>query len=281
MKTTIGKKTVLITGSSTGIGKATADYFLSKGWNVAATMRNPEKANGFAQADNLRLYALDVTDSNSIRKAIDLVFQDFGNIDVVVNNAGYGAVGIFEKASKEEIQKQFDTNVFGVMNVIREILPHFREMKGGTIVNVTSMGGRLTFPLYSLYHGTKWALEGFGESLQFELRRFNIKVKNVEPGAIKTDFYSRSMNVFSNPEVKGYDDFEKVVFNNTQKTEQSAPGPLVVAKKIFKAASSNSFKLRYPVGGGGPMLLFIRRILPLSWYFALVRMVTEKGLKKV
>src|SRR5687768_6854739 len=122
-----GKKTVLITGSSTGIGKATADYFVSKGWNVAATMRTPEKATGFTKADNLRLYTLDVTDVESIRKAIDLVIQDFGNIDVVVNNAGYGAVGIFEKASPAEIQKQFDTNVFGVMNVIRELLPYFRQ----------------------------------------------------------------------------------------------------------------------------------------------------------
>lgn len=274
------KKTVLITGSSTGIGKATADYFASKGWNVAATMRTPEKATGFAKSDHLRLYALDVTNVESIKKAVDLVIQDFGNIDVVVNNAGYGAVGIFEKASKEEIQKQFDTNVFGVMNVIRELLPYFRQMNDGTIINVTSMGGLITFPLYSLYHGTKWALEGFAESLQYELRQFNIKIKNVEPGAIKTDFYTRSMNVFSNPDVKDYDRFEKVVFNNTLKAETNAPGPLVVAKTIFRAANSTSFRLRYPVGGQGPMLLVIRRILPLSWFRGIVRLATEKGLKK-
>jgi len=274
------RKTILITGSSTGIGKVTAEYFAQKGWNVAATMRSPEKAADFIKADNVKVYALDVTDSLSIKKAIDLAMQDFGNIDVIVNNAGYGAVGIFEKASPEEIQKQFDTNVFGVFNVIREILPHFRERKSGTIINVTSMGGRITFPLYSLYHGTKWALEGFAESLQFELRQFNIKVKNVEPGAIKTDFYSRSMNVFSNTEVKGYDHYEKTVFNNTQAVEKNAPGPLVVAKTIYRAANSTSYKLRYPVGGQGPILLLLRKTLPLNWFNGIVRVVTEKGMNK-
>jgi NAD(P)-dependent dehydrogenase (short-subunit alcohol dehydrogenase family) len=274
------RKTVLITGSSTGIGRSVAEYFVAKGWNVAATMRTPDKATDFVKSDNLKLYALDVTDVNSIKKAIYLAMQDFGNIDVVVNNAGYGAVGIFEKASPEEIQKQFDTNVFGVMNVIREILPHFRERKKGTIVNITSMGGLLTFPLYSLYHGTKWALEGFGESLQYELKPFNIRIKNVEPGAIKTDFYNRSMNVFKDPSITDYDHYEKIVFNNTQATEKNAPGPLVVAKAVFKAANSTSYKLRYPVGGQGPMLLFIRRTIPLSWYRGIVKMVTEKGMKK-
>jgi short-subunit dehydrogenase len=274
------RKTILITGSSTGIGKATVDFFVAQGWNVAATMRSPEKAQGFAQHNHLKLYALDVTDTNSIRKTIEKVIQDFGNIDVIVNNAGYGAVGIFEKASPEEIQKQFDTNVFGVMNVIREILPYFRERKKGTIVNVTSMGGLITFPLYSVYHGTKWALEGFGEALQYELKPFNIKVKNVEPGAIKTDFYSRSMNIFSNSAIKDYDHYEQVVFSNTQSVEKNAPGPEVVARKIFKAANANNFRLRYAVGGQGPILLLIRKMVPLSWFNGLVRMVTEKGLKK-
>jgi NAD(P)-dependent dehydrogenase (short-subunit alcohol dehydrogenase family) len=273
-------KTVLITGSSTGIGKAAVDYFVSKGWNVAATMRSPEKAQDFVKADNLRLYALDVTDTSSIRKAIDQTIIDFGQIDVIVNNAGYGAVGIFEKATPEEIQKQFDTNVFGVMNVIREILPYFRKKKNGTIINITSMGGLITFPLYSLYHGTKWALEGFGESLQFELRPFNIKVKNVEPGAIKTDFYTRSMNIFKNPAINDYDQYEKVVFENTQSAEKNAPGPEVVAKKIFQAANDSSFRIRYAVGGQGPLLLLMRKILPLGWFMGIVRMATEKGMKK-
>jgi len=274
------KKTVLITGCSTGIGKITALHFAKHGWNVAATMRTPEKAEGFTKTENLKIYQLDVTDIDSIQTTIRQVQQDFGSIDVLVNNAGFAAVGIFEKASSDEIEKQFRTNVFGVMNVIREVLPGFRERKSGTIINVTSMGGRLTFPLYSLYHATKWALEGFGESLQYELRPFNIRVKNVEPGAIKTDFYNRSMARFSKPDLKDYDHYEDIVLKNQQIAENNAPGPEVVARKILRVATSKSYKIRYPVGGQGPLLLFIRRILPLRWFMGTVRMVTEKGLNK-
>src|SRR5664279_825337 len=153
-------KTVLITGSSSGIGKAAAIYFAKHGWNVAATMRNPSNDHELSKVENVRLYKLDVTDEPGIQSALAAVLKDFRQIDVIVNNAGYGTTGIFEKAGKEQIQKQFDTNLFGVMNVVRQILPYFRSRRAGTIINVSSMGGLMTFPLYSLYHGTKWALEG-------------------------------------------------------------------------------------------------------------------------
>lgn len=188
-------KTILITGSSSGIGRATALYFATKGWNVAATMRSPQREFELAKLPNVKVYPLDVTRPETIKEAVAAAISDFGGIDVVVNNAGYGGVGIFEAASQEQIERQFGTNVFGVMNVIREILPHFRERKGGTIINVTSVGGIITFPIYSVYHATKWAVEGFAESLQYELKPFNIKVKNIEPGAIKTDFYDRSQDL--------------------------------------------------------------------------------------
>jgi NAD(P)-dependent dehydrogenase (short-subunit alcohol dehydrogenase family) len=273
-------KTVLITGTSSGIGRATVKYFSEKGWNVAATMRSPEKENELGKLPNVKLYKLDVLDSASIESTINATINDFGGLNVVVNNAGYGAVGIFEAASDEQIRRQFDTNVFGVMNVIRAILPHFREKRNGTIINVTSMGGLITFPIYSVYHGTKWAVEGFSEALQFELRPFNIRVKNVEPGAIKTDFYDRSMDLFKKEGLTAYDHYQEVVYSKTQKAGETAPGPEVVAKKIFKAATDNNFKMRYPVGSGAPMLIFLRRFIPLSWFHAIVRMVLETGLKK-
>jgi NAD(P)-dependent dehydrogenase (short-subunit alcohol dehydrogenase family) len=272
-------KTVFITGTSSGIGKAAVNFFAAKGWNVAATMRTPEKTTDFNQLPNVKTYRLDVSDEATIQAAVESAIRDFVTIDVVVNNAGYGAVGIFEAATKEQIQRQFDTNVFGVMNVIRAILPHFRNKRSGTIINVTSMGGLITFPIYSLYHGTKWAVEGFSEALQYELRPFNIKVKCIEPGAIKTDFYERSQELFSKSGLTAYDNYQKITFDNTQKAGEDAPGPEVVAEKIFKAANDNSFQLRYPVGSQSPVLLFMRRILPLSWFTGMVRSQVEKGFK--
>ena len=273
-------QTVLITGTSSGIGKAAVSFFAAKGWNVAATMRRPENEAELGKMPNVKLYRLDVMEAASIQAAIRQAIADFGGIDVVVNNAGYGAVGVFEAATTEQIQRQFDTNVFGVMNVIREVLPHFRSKRNGTIINVTSMGGLITFPIYSVYHGTKWAVEGFSEALQYELRPFNVKVKCIEPGAIKTDFYERSQDLFQKDGLTDYDNYVKTTLANTQKARADAPGPQVVAEKIYAAANDGSFRLRYPVGSQSPVLLFIRRIIPLSWFTAIVRSQVEKGFKK-
>ena len=272
-------KTVLITGSSSGIGRAIAHYFQSKGWQVAATMRKPENEQDLDKLDNTKLYALNVCDKHSIQEAINSAIDDFGGIDVIVNNAGYGLVGPFEASTEEQIQRQFDTNVFGLMNVTRAIIPHFRECKSGTIINITSVGGRLSFPLYSLYNSTKWAVEGFSESLQYELRQFGIKVKLIEPGAIKTDFYDRSMDVIKRKGPNLYDDYVDRAFNNIQDMGASAEGPEGVAKKTYKAATDSGNRLRYPVGGGAPALLFLRRILPDSLFFMGIRTGVEKKRK--
>jgi short-subunit dehydrogenase len=273
-------KTILITGASSGIGKETVKYFSQNGWNVAATMRNPEKEIELGKLNHVKLYKLDVLDEPGIDTAIKMAIHDFGGIDVLLNNAGFAVTGPFEAATEADIKKQFETNVFGVMRVTRAILPHFRAKNNGTVLTVTSMGGLITFPLYSLYHGTKWAVEGFMESLRYELKQFNIKIKCIEPGAIKTDFYERSMNRVDKPEFNMYDNYSAVAHTNMDKVALNAPGPLIVAKKIFKAANSENYRLRYPVGGQAPLLLFIRRIFPNWWFFGLVRMVTEKGFKK-
>ena len=274
-------KTVLITGASSGIGKATAHYFARQGWNVAATMRQPATEKELNKLPSVKLFRLDVMDSDSIRRAIAETRAAFGGIDVIVNNAGYGAVGVFEAATTDQIRRQFETNVFGVMNVIREILPYFREKGDGTIITVTSMGGLIAFPIYSIYHGTKWAVEGFTEALSFELRPFNIRVKNIEPGAIKTDFYERSQDLLQQEGLTAYDDYVRVTLANSQKAGADAPGPEVVARKIFVAANDRSFRLRYPVGSQSPWLLAIRRLIPLTWFHGIVRGVVEKGFKPV
>lgn len=267
------KKTIVITGASSGIGRATAMYFAEKGWNVAATMRNPSKETELQKHSSIKLFSLDVTNDDSIQQAVDGILKEFNRVDVVVNNAGYGAVGAFEAASKEQIQRQFDTNVFGLMNVTRAFLPHFRSNKAGTFINIASVGGRITFPIYSLYHGTKWAVEGFSESLNFELNPLGINVKIVEPGPIKTDFYDRSMDTFEKPGLTAYDTYVKRLLGKINTFGANAPGPIVVAKAVYNAANTGSYKLRYPVGGGAGIFLGMRRIFGGNLFARIVKMV--------
>lgn len=254
-------------------------YFSARGWNIAATMRNPNVETELATLPGVRLYALDVTKVPSIQTTLQNVLADFGTLDGIVNNAGYGTIGVFEKATEVQIREQFETNVFGVMNVIRAVLPLFRKQNRGLILNITSMGGLVTFPLYSVYHATKWALEGFSESLAFELRQFNIILKNIEPGAIKTDFYRRSRQVFSDDAIVGYEEYEQRVLANLQRSSERGADPEVVAKKIFQAAECSTARFRYPAGGNARLILALRKILPDAWFFKLVRNVVEKTRK--
>lgn len=270
------RKTVLITGSSTGIGKATAAWFQAMGWNVAATMRSPEKETELIELENVKCFRLDVLDEVSIANAIGDTIAAFGGIDVVVNNAGYGAVGPFEAASVDQIKKQFDTNVFGVMNVTRAILPYFRHKRAGTIINISSAGGRMTWPLYSLYHGTKFAIEGFSESLQYELRPFNIRIKIVEPGSTKSDFWGRSQDVIFKKGLDVYESYVNTVAPNLQKAGARAPEADTVAAVIFKAAADRSWRMRYRAGLGSKTFLFFHTLMPTRWFNALVRLVVEK-----
>ncbi|ANE46656.1 short-chain dehydrogenase [Paenibacillus swuensis] len=272
------RKTILITGASAGIGKATMDHFVRNNWNVAATMRNPENS-GLNESASLKLYTLDVTNEESVKDALAGAIRDFGRIDAVLNNAGYGAVGVFEASTPEQIRRQYETNVFGTMSVIQAILPHFREHRAGTIINVTSVGGKVTFPLYSLYHGSKWALEGFSESLHYELKPLGINVKIIEPGVIKTDFYSRSQDFINNEALAEYQPYVKAVSAVMQQSGANGVRPEVVAEMIFKAATDGSARLRYAVGSPAPWLLPLRKFLPEKWFFAIVRASVEKGLK--
>lgn len=266
------KKTVLITGTSSGIGQAAALTFARQGWNVAATMRNPAKDTALQGIDGIRCYALDVTSASSVDAAFAQVIQDFKRIDVVVNNAGYGVDGAFEGMDDAVIAQQFNTNVFGLMRVTRAAITHMREQGGGTIVQIASMGGRLAFPLFSIYHGTKWAVEGFTESLMYELAPHNIHVKIVEPGPIKTEFYGSSRHFVKPTHTNAYDSFiangEKVATD----TGAKAIGPEKVAETILKAANSKRRRLRWSVGQPGPLLLWLRKRIPETWFFGIVRM---------
>lgn len=271
-------KTVFITGSSTGIGFATAKFFADKGWKVVATMRNPASDSPLAKVPNITLVACDVTSHNSIAQAMEEAIKKVGPISVIVNNAGYGALGPFEAASPEQIKRQFDTNVFGLMAVTQAFIPHFRKNKGGTIINITSVGGRVTFPLYSIYNSTKWAVEGFSESLSFELAQFGIKIRCVEPGPIKTDFYSRSQDLLSKPGLTAYDSLVQKLLPRYLKEGNSAPGPEVVAKVVFAAAIDRSMQFkRMPTDSLAKFALFSRAVFPLSWFMTVIK--SQLGMK--
>jgi len=265
------KKTILITGTSSGIGKSTVFEFAKMGWNVIATQRTPEKETDFKELSNVKLYALDVTNLESIKHTLASVEQEFGKIDVIVNNAGFGVDGVFEAMSDDIIQNQFNTNVFGLMRVTREAIKLMRPKGGGTIIQISSMGGKITFPLYSIYHSTKFAVEGFTESLHYELAQFNIKMKLIEPGPIVTEFYGRSRQFIKPADSNLYDSFIQKFNDAAAKVMKDAEGPDVVAKMIYKAATDQSDQMRYAVGKPGPMLLKLRKLLSDKWYFLMVR----------
>lgn len=239
-------KTVLITGSSSGIGKATALFFAEQGWNVIATMRNPEKEVELNQFDNIWVAPLDVLDPESIQKTVNDGIDRFGKIDVLVNNAGYGAYGPLEVFDRENIIRQFNTNVIGLLDVIKAVLPHFRGNKDGVIVNVSSMGGKFAFPFGSLYHGTKFAVEGISESLNFEVASFGVKVKVIEPGATATDFAGRSFDFKNDENIQEYQPLMNTLMKLIAEIGGNSVPPSVVAEKIFEAATDGTDQLRYP-----------------------------------
>ena len=185
-------KTIVITGSSSGIGKAAAVYFAEHGWNVAATMRNPQKETELNQLDHVRLFALDVTDSASIDNAYEEIKKEYGTIDVLFNNAGYCLFGPLELSTEKQIRDTYEVLLIGLTLMTKKFTPLLRENGGGTIINTSSVGGILTLPMTPTYHAAKYAVEGLTEALSYELAPFNIDVKVIEPGGIKTDFWNRS-----------------------------------------------------------------------------------------
>ncbi|MBO0793143.1 MAG: SDR family oxidoreductase [Ktedonobacteraceae bacterium] len=243
-------QTVLITGSSSGIGQATAQLFVERGWNVVATARNPEAVTRSASGTLLAL-PLDVTDEASIAAAVAATMTRFGSIDVLVNNAGYGLFGPLEGTSAEQLEAQFRTNVFGVAAMIRQVVPFMRQRHDGTIITISSTGGRVASPFAAAYHASKYALEGLCESLRFELRPQGIRVKLVEPGHVKTGF-ARALTWAT------HDAYEPHLSNWRAQVIQSddhAPGCEGVARVIFNAATDQSWRLRYPAQAGSILAL--------------------------
>ena len=241
------KRTVLITGASSGIGSASARFFANHGWNVVATARNVSAVTNLSALTDVLVARLDVQEPQSIQTAIAAGIERFGIIGALVNNAGFGLYGLFESTPREKVREQFDVNVFGVMEVTRAILPHFRKNKHGLIINVSSAGGIVPLPLMSLYISTKFAIEGFSESLSYELSSQNIVVKLVEPGGVSTPFHNRSAEEYAQGvAVAGYEGFlahMNKLFDQMRAAPLSTPEE--IAEVIFEAATDGTSRLRY------------------------------------
>jgi NAD(P)-dependent dehydrogenase (short-subunit alcohol dehydrogenase family) len=260
-------KTIVITGTSSGIGKATVKHFAANGWRVAATMRNPERETELNQIENVVLYSLDVTNEDSVGRATEQIVNDFGKIDVVVNNAGYDLLGAFEAASTEQIQRQFDVNVFGLMNVTRAFLPHFRANRDGMFVNISSLSGLVTLPFNSLYHASKWAVEGFSESLTYELESLGIQVKLIEPGPVTTQFYGTSLDVTKKDGLTDYNDKLATFNKNKSAAASGSMMPEQLGEAIYSAVTDGKPQLRYIVGETANKLVGMRKEKGEEFFF--------------
>ncbi len=267
-------KTILITGASTGIGRATAVYFQEKGWNVIATMRTPEKEEELTKLENVWVAKLDVTQVDTIEDTVSKGIAKFGKIDVLVNNAGYGAYGPLEVFPRENIVRQFNTNVIGLLDVTRALIPHFRQNKNGVIINISSVGGKATFPLGALYHGTKFAVEGITESMVYELEQIGVKAKIIEPGTIATDFAGRSFDFQNDDTIPEYQPMINTMMagiGDVTTDENRVSPPSAVAEVIFQAATDGTNKLRYTAGQDADVFLSVRRNSNDEEYFEAVK----------
>lgn len=267
-------KTVLITGCSSGFGAASARLFAERGWNVVATMRDTAKAGDLESHDKILVTRLDVEDRPSIDAAIAVGIARFGQIDAIVNNAGYGLFAIFEGTSPEAIQRQFNVNLFGAMDVTRAILPHFRSHQAGTIVNVSSGAGVFGAPMAAIYSASKFALEGFSEALAYELQGIGIRVKIIEPGgAPGTAFMSRSSAEGGSALADA--DYHPFLQHISQVYGAMAGGSdpdavEKVAAAIFQAVTDSADRLRYAPTDDIQPLLEARRGLSEDKYQAFV-----------
>jgi NAD(P)-dependent dehydrogenase (short-subunit alcohol dehydrogenase family) len=260
----MSSKAVLITGCSSGIGYATAEELLDRGWTVYATARKPDTVS-VLEAKGAKLLALDVTDEDSMRTAVDAVTEAEGAVGVLINNAGYSQNGAVESVPIDEVRRQFETNVFGLIRMCQLALPGMREQGWGKIVNLGSMGGRLTFPGGGLYHATKYALEAISDALRYEVASFGVDVILIEPGLITTNFEQTSVKGV--PQEGPYAEFNRKVAKATENAYKGpmsklGSGPEAVAKTIAKALEAKRPKARYPVTPSAHLMINQRRLTP-------------------
>jgi NAD(P)-dependent dehydrogenase (short-subunit alcohol dehydrogenase family) len=262
------QKVAIVTGSSSGMGFETSLILARNGFYTYATMRKlegegPKRLTDFTKKENLPLQVirLDVNDDKSVRDAINTIVKEKDRIDVVVNNAGYDLMGALEETSMEELKGQFETNFFGAVRVIQAVIPIMRKQGGGIIVNITSLGGRISFPLNSAYHATKFALEGFSESIQYELEPFGIKIIVIEPGGVGSNFMKnlKMASKASDPLNSPYGSIQNRITEYFNQWMQNTIHPSEVAKAILHAVTSDNPEFRYVVGNDAMTALESRK----------------------
>ncbi|TDO23839.1 SDR family oxidoreductase [Pedobacter duraquae] len=261
------KKTIFITGTSSGLGKLTAKYFAEQGWNVAATMRSPERETELNAYENIKIFKLDVTKKDEVETAIADALKTFDKIDVVVNNAGMGTYGALELANEDDIDWQFAVNVRGPINVIRAILPHFREIGGGKIINISSwMGLTTAVPVGSLYNMSKFALEGLTEGLYYELKPLNIDLHLIEQGGSSDNNFQHNITWNTNPSINAYDAIVNKVKEVFANSDRGLDDPMDIVSVIYSLATGENKKFRNVIGKMGNDLLAMRSALPIEQY---------------
>ena len=276
MTTATSQKVALVTGASSGIGQAAAMRLQAAGFIVYGVARRIDRMQHL-QKQGIKTLAMDVTDEESTTFRIKQILAQTGRIDLLVNNAGYGSYGAVEDVPLEEARRQFEVNLFGAARLIQLVLPGMRERRSGTIVNITSMGGKVYTPFGAWYHATKFAFEAFSDCLRLETKEFGIDVVIIEPGAIATEFNSIVADHLEETSGSGaYAKQTKAVAKVTrsESTAKRASSPDVIAKTIVKAATARRPKTRYAVGSGAKPLLFIHGLLSTRAYDALMRRMT-------
>lgn len=251
------RKVVLITGASSGVGQATARLLSQKGYKVFGTSRNLSSAEPML---NVKMLALDVRDDDSVMACVKAVSGEVGHIDVLVNNAGYELAGALEELSLDEAKAQFETNFFGIVRMVKAVLPLMRQQKDGQIINISSLAGLAPVPFMGIYSASKFAVEGYTEALRLEVKSFNIHVSQVEAGALKSPMMAHRQGAAQ--QISEYDPWRQRAINAFREYEEKGPGPELVAETVLKIIASNTPRLRYVIGKQAKLVSRLKWLLP-------------------
>ncbi|MGE6617546.1 oxidoreductase [Bacillus mycoides] len=276
----MNKKIAIITGASSGFGLLTTLELAKKDYFVIATMRNLEKqidlisqATKLELQQNIKVQQLDVTDQGSIHN-FQLFLKEINRVDILINNAGYATGGFVEEIPVEEYRKQFETNLFGAISITQLALPYMREQKSGKIINISSISGQVGFPGLSPYVSSKYALEGWSESLRLEVKPFGIDVALLEPGSYNTNIWEVGKQLAENQSdtTSPYKEYMDKIQKHINNGNDTLGNPMDVANKIVEIAEARRTTLRYPIGKGVKFMIFAKKVLPWRlWEFLVLR----------